>query len=459
MKQPPILLGIAFLSLAASSAAADSGGPHPKIALHVAAHAAKSTIECNQWTVPCSDFVTAAIPPTPADVYLVLARGDSLGFAGLSCGLEYDNSPGQGVDVLTWTFCGDWQFPSVDWPESQSGSRMTWNTTLRCQNTAAGADGVHALAGVFYVYAYGSDSFRITEHPRLVSGPELQVADCMNNIFFLDPAEDVGEVRFSTATAMVGFNPCTQSGSVPGALPPPPVPPSPPPPPPGPVPPPTEPQDAAVVLHIGEANPRIGCNGFPASVEDVITAAETAPEGLPYYVYVLGAPYVPEGYDLEDRYYPGLTGLRFGIEYGTAGEGDGIRVFGWQSCAGSALTGERWPAPGSGITLTWGDCEITGLAVGGYFYVAAYSPAVMAVTPFPGKASVAFADCLAMEGDFTPLDIHRVGWLSLGGAGKGLDTDGCNPLLGPCNAPTAVERTTWGRIKTKFTIENGRSGQ
>lgn len=456
----PASLLVAFMSWAiAPAAAASTGRAHPKIALHVAAHAAKTSIDCDHWPVPCSDFVTAALPPTPADIYMVLAGGDSLGFAGLSCGLEYDDGQGRGVDVLSWTFCGDWQVPSTEWPASMSGSRMTWNASLRCQETSLGDDGVHALAGVFYVYAYGDDAFRIIEHPRLVSGPELKVADCKNDIYFLDPREDVGEVRFVNMDYMqyrTGFNPCTKAGTYPGTLPPPPQPPEPPPPLPGPPPPPTEPQDAAVVLHIGEANPRIGCDGFPASAEDVVTAAEADPEGLPYYVYVLGSPRVPEGYDpARYEYDPGLTGLRFGIAYGSAGEGDGLRVFSWQSCAGSALTGDRWPEPGSGITLTWGgSCQKSALAMGGYFYVAAYSPSVMSVAPFPGKESVAFADCHNYGGDFIPLDINRVGWLSMGGAMMGLDADGCNPLLGPCNGPTAVTPTTWGRLKTKFTNEN-----
>jgi hypothetical protein len=395
---------------------------------------------------------------------MVLARGDSLGFAGLSCGIDYDGRSGQGVDVLGWTFCGDWEFPNWGeyaewdihlWPAAGSGSRMTWNHDVRCQDTVLGADGAHALAGVFYVYAYGGDTFSVTENNGLDSAPELQVADCMNNIYFLDPREDVGYVQFSNAP-MLGFNPCTKAGTPPGTLPPPPEPPQPPPPPPGPPPPPTEAQDAAIVLHIGDANPRVACDGYPASAEDVVTAAGADPEGLPYYVYVLGSPRVPENWDPEIyEYHPGLYGLQFGIEYGPAGEGDGIRVFSWQSCAESALTGEHWPEAGSGITLTWGEhCRTSALSMGGYFYVAAYSPAVMSVTPFPGKASVSFADCSNREGDFAPLDIHRVGWLSMGGAAMGLNADGCNPLLGPCSGPTAVKPTTWGRLKTKFTNEN-----
>jgi hypothetical protein len=172
-------------------------------------------------------------------------------------------------------------------------------------------------------------------------------------------------------------------------------------------------------------------------------------------VYVLGAPEVAEGYSRYSDISIGLTGLRFGIDYATGTESEGIHIFSWQSCAGSALTGNDWPQPGSGITLLWaGDCQLTALAVGGYFYLSAYSPAVMSVTPFPGKGSVAFADCYAEEGDFVPLDMHRVGWLSMGGALMGQDADGCNPLLAPCAGPVAVEAATWGQLKTKFTTGN-----
>jgi hypothetical protein len=210
------------------------------------------------------------------------------------------------------------------------------------------------------------------------------------------------------------------------------------------------------VLHVGDADSRIGCSGFPPSVEAVVTSAEAAPEGLPYYVYVLGAPDIPPVRDLRDYEDMdlGLSGLRFGIEYGASDGGEGLHVFSWQSCTGSSLTDGRWPETGAGITLTWGSCAETGLAVGGYFYVAAYSPSVMSVVPFPGKPAVAYADCSAREGDFVPLDIHRVGWLSMGGAMKGLDSDGCNPLLGPCNGPTDVEQTTWGSLKARYKSGN-----
>ena len=91
--------------------------------------------------------------------------------------------------------------------------------------------------------------------------------------------------------------------------------------------------------------------------------------------------------------------------------------------------------------------------VAGYFYLTAYSPSLMSIVGFPHNTGVVkTADCSSAESlpDQT-LGLDKIGWISLGGAAKGTDTDGCNPALEPFNQePTPVLPTTWGQIKARY---------
>jgi hypothetical protein len=91
------------------------------------------------------------------------------------------------------------------------------------------------------------------------------------------------------------------------------------------------------------------------------------------------------------------------------------------------------------------------LIPGGYFTVSAYDPSVMSIIPFPPSGFIKLATCRGAE---TIAESHvepsRTGWISLGGAAVGADTDGCNPLLGPCLSATPVQPTTWGKIKALY---------
>lgn len=81
----------------------------------------------------------------------------------------------------------------------------------------------------------------------------------------------------------------------------------------------------------------------------------------------------------------------------------------------------------------------------------AYGPSTLSIAPFPPTGKIKTADCSAAE---TVLDrslgIDRAGWISFGGGSRGVDTDGCNPILTPCADVTAVKPITWGRLKTRF---------
>lgn len=128
----------------------------------------------------------------------------------------------------------------------------------------------------------------------------------------------------------------------------------------------------------------------------------------------------------------------------------------WQSCTDLEWPDDEWPSSGSGNTMTWdpvASCQEEPLTVVGYFYVSAYTPATMSIVGFPHNThQVKTANCSASEAiPDRIVGLDKVGWVSLGGASKGPDSDGCNPGLEPCNQNlTPVRTTTWGQLKIKY---------
>lgn len=437
----------------------DAGLEDSKIALHLSAHNAKSGTQCDAWATPCSRFATAGYTGVPYDMYMVVANGDpQAGISGLSCGIDYYWQP---IHVYSWSFCGALEFPSSDWPGNTSGIRLTWNTVEDCQNqTVPGyqGEGVHAVAGAFYVYAYdtnretGYAEFSITRHPHLVrtdsGNEELAVTSCTGLVADI-PESAVGSVRFSEAGDRWGINPCPGAVQVPppedGSGPPPP-----PPPPPGPSPAPNSLQDAAIMLHVtDEVDPRDVCAYAPRYVTDIVTRAEASSEGRPYYVYVLGTPEVvpKDGGGLKNR---GLWGFRLGIDYGNSGNRNALNVISWNACNNVQSPQQSWPEAESGNTLILNTCGLSQVTVAGYFYVSVYAPTVMRLAPYPNVGEVQYADCDGGQQNFKNLNSVKVGWVSMGGGAIGTDSDGCNPAVEPCLDATAVQPATWGSLKAKY---------
>jgi hypothetical protein len=183
------------------------------IVLHAQAHTTKSSTICTTAapTVPCSQYTTSWAVRTPADVYLIVVRAKpEPGIAGVSCGIDYDGRPGQGVDVLGYQLCADLEFPSAglngEWPADDGGDRITWVSTTNCQRTVIDPDGVHAVACAFYVYAYGPDFFGVTPNWNVAQSGELVVADCRASMtpVYQGTKDDCAGVVFGG----LGCNPC-----------------------------------------------------------------------------------------------------------------------------------------------------------------------------------------------------------------------------------------------------------
>lgn len=128
-------------------------------------------------------------------------------------GINYDGLPGSGIDVDSWNMCADLEFPEgdgpgglPDWPESGTGTIITWNRLTNCQNISSEPYVPHtvvAIAGALNVWGYGPDQLSIT--PRPVSG-FAKVANCRSAEDRIDGMvpSHLGIAGF----CLPGYNPC-----------------------------------------------------------------------------------------------------------------------------------------------------------------------------------------------------------------------------------------------------------
>jgi NHL repeat-containing protein len=203
---------------------------------------------------------------------------------------------------------------------------------------------------------------------------------------------------------------------------------------------------SAVMLHISPVKSMTtACSEGPHAINEIVTKADANPDGsAQYFVYLLAAPR-----SLTD----GIRGVQLGIQHtGSTTAPTALRIVDWRSCSDWEVPDDTWPNSGGGNTLTWLTCRYGALVTVGIFSVTAYAPASMGITGFPPTGVVKTADCDASEdvSDET-IGFDRVGWVSMGGAGRGLDRDGCNPALESCvQQPVPVRPTTWGRVKNLY---------
>ena len=175
----------------------------------------------------------------------------------------------------------------------------------------------------------------------------------------------------------------------------------------------------------------------------IITAQDAALDNPHHdFVYLIASP---------DTLVSTICGVQIGIEYDTHDRsGPGLDLLGWHTCSDLEFPSDGWPSSGSGNTMTWTGNPRTDVIVVGYFEVVAHGPSRMRVAPWPVTGMAKIANCKAAEYTLqVPPD--RLGWVSWGHAGFGADTDGCNPVLGPCQSgPVPVRPSTWGRLKSLY---------
>lgn len=428
----PILAAF-LLAGTAGPAAADTFDGEPKIFLHLAPAVAKNA--CDEtgpgYLADCSNAVTSGQLNIPYYVYLVAARGDLPGIAGLQCGISYQqDSPanendGIGLDVFGWTLCAALEFitPSASvWPEAGGGSIITWDSINDCQQ------GETAVAGYFYVTAYSSDRLYVAARP---ADNTAKVADCDANEYILSPAlsgptTDLGYVAFSASQAEPGCNSCTGFDCPivdhwPG--PPPPLSPS-------------------VFFHVETASGPGSCTvgAFSSCAAVTTSGGLSTPAGPFYHAYLLANP---------GSYSVKQMRVRIGYQDGESADeradGVGIDILDWTLCGDSEapVAGPLWPAPGSANQITWNDspaCSSGLLSVAGYFYIAAYSADTLRAVA-PGGVP-AIVSCTGPEFPAPPM-----GYAVFSAEPS---AEGCKPCISPCPSIVATVRTTWSGIKTLF---------
>jgi hypothetical protein len=163
----------------------------------------------------CFNYSVSCEPMGAGEVYLVIGKAGTEGVSAVSFGISYSGSSHVGIDPawVTWTPCADGlQFPNSDgvhgdFPQPGGGIRITWSLAGGCPaatQQVIGTDGAHAVVGVFYVYAYSSDIFRVTPNQNQDGGPELAIANCAG--VTTDLLQIWGPQIASTLVGQVGFN-------------------------------------------------------------------------------------------------------------------------------------------------------------------------------------------------------------------------------------------------------------
>jgi len=211
-------------------------------------------------------------------------------------------------------------------------------------------------------------------------------------------------------------------------------------------PPPWASSEPKLLLHVGAVTSKNPCTAvsLPDCRSAVTHGALSTAAGPFHFVYLLAT----------RGPLSSLQGLQAGISYdedqpGSEADQAGIDVFGWTLCASLQFPTEgahAWPQPGSGNLITWAQCEVGNLSVAGYFYVGAYSPALMRLTPRPNDGRAKVANCSSAETELTVGDLGSVEFST------SATLRDCNPCLRICEfGPVAVQPTTWSRIKTLAT--------
>jgi len=210
-----LIAGLVFLTLASAGTAfaqLNNGQQNAVVAVHAQAHDTKG-INCSNLdpNLYCSGFTTHWPVGVGADVYFVVANADSaLGVSGVSFGVDYGDTPGvtadgQGVDVFAYETCGQQAYPngidpgdpSTNFPAAGGGIRLVWDRSIDCQRHELPYFGVHAVACVFYVYAYSPDQLIVDMNRNEPTGPEFRITDCAG------PSDS--DMGWSSQAGIVGF--------------------------------------------------------------------------------------------------------------------------------------------------------------------------------------------------------------------------------------------------------------
>jgi hypothetical protein len=179
-----------------------NAGPHwgATFLVHLTAPTSKNT--CLQSDPPsCYEIQKRGLIDTYYFGYVILSNlSPSAGVQGARFGITYDGATESGVEVSSWTSCGDYDFPWSGWPAPGGGNAVTWSS---CQ--APTADRM-VIVGYFSVLAYGPDDLWVRPHPL----DNASVLDCSGNedVITMGITNPFGWATFSADGSSGGSSPC-----------------------------------------------------------------------------------------------------------------------------------------------------------------------------------------------------------------------------------------------------------
>jgi hypothetical protein len=201
MKSLYCSLVVACALLAGAAIPAQAGeNSGAKILVHIGSPTTKNVCT-SEVPADCRDAVVSAPSGNFYNIYVCIGnQSDSVGVAGVQFGIMYDPVIGSGVDIFSWTRCGDMEFAMDGWPGYNTGTIVTWVRTFNCQYGPQ-----TTVAGYFYVGVYSPDRFSLI--PRPVDAA-AKVADCNASETDLTSVlpSPLGYADFGTGD---GYNPCT----------------------------------------------------------------------------------------------------------------------------------------------------------------------------------------------------------------------------------------------------------
>jgi len=183
----------------------------------------------------------------------------------------------------------------------------------------------------------------------------------------------------------------------------------------------------------------------PPACTSIVTRGQV---GVGYFAYV-----VISNTDL----VTGLAMAKFGIDYNGA-SGVGIDIVSWGNCSTVDFPSPGWPDAGTGNLVTWDNANChhvsvagTVMAIPGYFYLSAYSPDEIEITPRPLDNSLEVANC---GGGTVPLsaDVQRLGWARFSASGAIEGHAPCDFRNSPCRV-RGPEYVAAGEPGINFTVD------
>jgi hypothetical protein len=204
-----VLLFASVLLLGLVPAAAAVGpNSDARLIVHLTSPVSKNA--CALVTDPPDCFQIDASGQVDIDsfAYVIISNVSSTGgLAAAQFGITYDGAPESGVDVFSWTSCGNLGYPSDGWPAAGTGIRVTW-ISEGCFHPPVVGGFAMAVVGYFSLTAYSPDEFGMARHP---SDNQASVIDCSlfnEDVIELGTANPFGWATFSADGTALGSVPC-----------------------------------------------------------------------------------------------------------------------------------------------------------------------------------------------------------------------------------------------------------